>query len=340
MSNHYYEPVAGSPGTWSRCVPTSTSNGYYTPVSTLSSRDSSGSVRGNHSAGAPTLKRESPPMPRFRRMESSLPTARHRMSPPPTSPPNGAPVFKRAGTFPLIIHQDSPRESFQARRGVTLPVYVPNLPPTPPYSTPSRSSKRRSQLSSRSQSSTASRSPVKIIQGDRLSLVRSPSPIEIAIPPPIVREKPIYSPRHSYRKSDASIISPLPATVYVPGEGDEEDELLPEREEDPYELHMQRPNHNRVYHTLPRSTQDSVTEMSSFQVPSSPSSHHLDALGAFLPPQRELSYGEPTQADLVSLWSAAQGAKRIPGTQNGAGKTFVLNMYRLVFHNHTTDTPF
>lgn len=339
MSNHYYEPVAGSPGTWSRRVPTSTSNGYYTPVPTLSSSDSSGSVRGNHSAGAPTPKRESPPMPRFRRIETSSSTTGHRIS-PPTSPPNGTPVFKRADTFPLIIHQNSPRQSFQASRGVTLPVYVTNPPPTPPYSAPSRSSKRRSQLSSRSQSSTASRSPVRIIQGDRLSLVRSPSPIEIAIPPPIVRDKPIYSPRHSYRKSDSSIISPLPATVYIPGEGEEEDELLPEREDDPYELHMQRPKNNRVYHTLPRSTQDLVTEMSSFQIPSSLTSHHLDTLDTFLPPRRALSYGEPTQADLVSLWSAAQGAKRIPGTQNGAGKTFVLNMYRLVFHSHAINAPF
>jgi len=341
MSSHYYEPVAGSPGISSGRVPTSTSNGYFTPVSTPSSRGSSGSVRGNYSAGIPTPKKESPSTARFRRMEASLPTAGHGVYPPTASPPSATPVFKRVGTFPTIIHQDSPPGKPQTiRKEVTLPVYIPNLPPTPPYPTPSRSSKRRSQIARLSQGSTGSRTPVRIIQGDSHSLVRSPSPIEIAIPPPIVNEKPIYSPRHSYRKSDASIISPLPATVYVPGEGDEEDELLPEREEDPYELHMQRPNPNRVYHTSPKSIQGSIDAMSNFRVPSSPTSHRLDTLDTFLPPRRALTYGEPTQADLVGLWSAAQGAKRIPGTQNGAGKTFVLNMYRLVFHNHETDTAF
>ncbi|RPA92382.1 hypothetical protein L873DRAFT_195931 [Choiromyces venosus 120613-1] len=326
MSGHHYEPVVGSPRIPSRRVPTSASNGYFTPVSTLSSRDSSGWVRGNYSAGAPTPKKESPPMPRFRRMETSPPITSHRVS-SPSSLASVTPVFKRMDTLPPIIHQNSPPGKPQTRRRETnpLPVYIPNPPPTPPYSTPSQSSKRRSQLSSRSQSSNRSHSPVRIIQGDRLNLVRSPSPIEIAIPPPTLKEKPVYNPGHSYRESDASSIAPLPATVYVPGEGGEEDQLLPEREEDIYELHMQRPSHNSIYHTPPESMRDSVAEMSGFQVPPSPVLHHLDS--TFLP-RRALSYGEPTQADLIGLWSAAQGAKRIPGTQNEAGKTFVLNMYR------------
>jgi len=334
MSSHYYKPVAGSPRSLSGGVPPSTSNGYLTPVSTPSSRGSPGSIRGNYSPGIPTPKKESPPMPRFRRMERSSTTAGHRVSHPPASPPSTTPVFKRVGSFPTVIHQDSPPWSFRIRSEVAFPVYVPNPPPTPPYSAPSRSSKRGSQLARRSQGSAGSRSPVRIIQGDSHSFVRSPSPIEIAIPPPMVDERPIYSQRHSYRKSDLSIIYPLPATVYVPGEGDEEVELLPEREDDPYELHMQRPNYNRVYRASPKSTQGSIAAVSGFQAPSPPTSHRLDTLDAFLPPRRALSYGEPTQADLVSLWASAQGAKRIPGTQNEAGRTFVLNMYRLVFHNH------
>jgi len=48
----------------------------------------------------------------------------------------------------------------------------------------------------------------------------------------MVDQKPIYSQRHAYRESDSSIISPLPTTVYVSGEGDEEDGLVPESEED------------------------------------------------------------------------------------------------------------
>ena len=96
---------------------------------------------------------------------------------------------------------------------------------------------------------------------------------------------------------------------------------------------MQRPNHHRVYRASSKTTQDSIAPMSSFQVPSLPTSPHLDALDAFLPPRRALSYGVPTQANLVSLWAAAQGVKRIPGTRNGAGRAFVLNMYRSASHN-------
>jgi len=109
-----------------------------------------------------------------------------------------------------------------------LPGYVPNAPPSLPYSTPSRSLKRRSQLARRSQGSTGSRSQASIIQGDSRNLARPPSPLKIAITPPMVDEKPIYSQRHSYRKLDSSIISPLRATLYVPGEGDKEAGLLPE----------------------------------------------------------------------------------------------------------------
>jgi len=91
-------------------------------------------------------------------------------------------------------------------------------------------------------------------------------------------EKPIYTPRRSYRKSDVSIIYPLLATVYVPGGGGEGDKLLPGLEEDPYELlvHMQRPNYNRVYSVSPKSTKGSISTVTSFQVPSLPTLQHLD----------------------------------------------------------------
>ena len=100
----------------------------------------------------------------------------------------------------------------------------------------------------------------------------------------MVDEKPIYTPRRFYRKSNVSIIYPLPATVYVPGEGDEGDELLPGREDDPYELYMQRLNYNRVYCVSPKYTEGSIATVSSFQVSSLPTLRHLDSLDA-LPPQ-------------------------------------------------------
>ena len=163
MSSHYYEPVTGSPGASPGCVITSTSNGYFTPVATPSSRDFSGSVRGTYSAGIPTLKKESPPTPRFRRMENSSRISGHVVSHPPVLPPRAIPVFKKVGTFPTVIQQDSPPAGFRIRSEVE---------PTPPYSTPSRSSKRGSQLARRSQGVTRSRSPVTTIKGDGYSLVR------------------------------------------------------------------------------------------------------------------------------------------------------------------------
>ncbi|KAG0136149.1 hypothetical protein HOY82DRAFT_599701 [Tuber indicum] len=306
-------------------------------MSTLSSLPSLVSSRGTNSVGGPTPK-ESPPMPRFRRMEAPSPITGHGVS-SPTSPPDATPELKKMGKLPLIIHQDSPpgRSRTGRRETIPLPIYVPNPLPTPPYSTPPQSSKRRSQLSSRSRSSAISHSPVRILQGDRFSLVRSPSPIEIAIPPPTVEERPVYNPGHWYRKSDASSVAPLLATVYVPGEGDEEDELPPE--EDVYELHMQGPNKNRLHHTPPKSTRGSVPEMSGFREAPPPIPHYLDTFHATLPSYRTLSYGEPTQADLVSLWCVARGAKRIPGTQSETGRTFVLNMYRQAPLEHPNPVP-
>jgi len=80
--------------------------------------------------------------------------------------------------------------------------------------------------------------------------------------------------------------------------------------------------------------------MPSFQVPFLPTSRHLDALDVSLPRRPALSYGGLTQADLASLGAAAQGAKRIPGTGNGAGRTLFLNMYRSAFYNYAVDTIF
>ncbi|PWW76376.1 hypothetical protein C7212DRAFT_363227 [Tuber magnatum] len=254
MSGHHYEPVVGSPRTLSGYVPISTSNRYFTPMSTLSGHRSPGSSRGNYSAGGPTPK-ESPPMPRFRWMEASLPITGHRVS-SPTSPPPATPEFKK---------------------------------------------------------------------------------MEIAIQPPTVEDKPVYNHGHWYRKSDDSSNAPLPATVYVPGEGGEEDELLPE--EDIYELHMQRPNNSSVYHTPPKSMWGSVPEMSGFRAALSPIPHYPDTSDTTLLSYSALSYSEHTQTDLVSLRSAAQGAKRMPGTQNEEGKTFVLNMYRQAPLEHPNPVP-
>jgi len=176
MSSYYYELFGGSPRLLSGCVPTFTSNGYFMPVSTPSSRDSSSPVRGNYSTGITTPKKESPPITRFRRMEGSWKTTGHGLSLPPASPPSSAPVFKRVGTFPRVIFKHSPPGRFRIRSEVAFPGSVPNPPPTPPYSTPSRSSKRRSQLARGSHGLTGSRSPVRIIQGDSRNLARPPSP--------------------------------------------------------------------------------------------------------------------------------------------------------------------
>ena len=139
----------GSPGTPSRCIPTCTSNRHFTPVSTLSSRDSSGSSPGNYSGRGLTPK-ESLPMPGFGRIEPSLPFTGQRTSSSPSSPPSTIPVFEKMGKLPLIIHQGSPpgRSQNRMRETTLLPVYVPNSLPNPLYSTPSQSSKQRSQLQS------------------------------------------------------------------------------------------------------------------------------------------------------------------------------------------------
>ncbi|KAG0133081.1 hypothetical protein HOY82DRAFT_605117 [Tuber indicum] len=230
MSSHYHEPISGSPRPLSGCVPTYMSMDI-SPVSTTCSRDCSGSVQGNNSTGITTPKKESPPIPRFRGMEGFSTSTGHGLSRPPASPPSSTLVFEKVGTFQTVIHQHSPPGRFSIRSEVAFPGSVPNPPPTAPHSTPLRSSKWGSQLVRGSSGSTGSRSPVGIIQGDSHNLARPPSHIEISIPPPIVDDKPIYIQRHPYRKLDSSIISPLRATVYIPGEGDK-DGLLPDSEEE------------------------------------------------------------------------------------------------------------
>ena len=115
---------------------------YFTPVSTLSSRDCTSPVQGNYSAGITTPTNESQPIPRLCRMECSSTTTGHGISLPPGSPLSSTPVFKKISTFPTVIYQHSPPVRFHIRSEVTLPGSVPNPPPSSPYSIPSRSSKR------------------------------------------------------------------------------------------------------------------------------------------------------------------------------------------------------
>ena len=113
----------GVPGAFPGCVPTSTSNGYFTPAATPSSRDSSGSVRGNYSAGIPTPKKESLPMQRFRRMEHSSTISEHGISHLPVLRLRAIPVFKRVGTLPPGLSQEG---GFRFRSEVALPVSTTN----------------------------------------------------------------------------------------------------------------------------------------------------------------------------------------------------------------------
>jgi len=113
----------GGPGTFPGCVPTSTSNGYFTPAVTPSSRDSSGSVRGNYSAGIPTPK-ESLPMQRFRRMEHSSTISEHGISYLPVLRPRAIPVFKRVGTLPPGLSPEGGGVRFRSE--VASPVSTTN----------------------------------------------------------------------------------------------------------------------------------------------------------------------------------------------------------------------
>lgn len=184
-------------------------------------------------------------------------------------------------------------------------MYAPNPLPTPPYTkTPPQQYTNR-----RSHSPHNSQSPAN---------ARSPSPIEIAIPPPFGPDSLLVGGgvaiHHHHQRSDTSSVVPLPATVYVPGEGDEEDGGLLRGEG------TGRP----VYDTPPDSMRESLVE--------APGDYYMPVSPGPGAPRRALSYGESmSQGDMIGLWNAAEGAKRVLGARGGTGgRTYVLNMYRSV----------
>jgi len=144
ITSHYYEAVVGSPRPLSGCIPTFASMDIslrcrLPPAATVlvSSEE--------------TIRLRSQPQRRSRRQSQdsagwnvlqqlpgvdSLFLQAHRLD---------LPRYPR-GQVPSqwFIYQHSPLRRFRIRSEVALPGYVPNPPPSQPYSTPPRRLKRRS----------------------------------------------------------------------------------------------------------------------------------------------------------------------------------------------------
>lgn len=193
--------------------------------------------------------------------------------------------------------------------------------------------------------------------GSLKSLQLAPEPIEIAIPPvthsgtpptqgtfgrtdshryqrvPVITSPPQTpefdtSPKQTYRKSSASTIVPLPSTVYVPGVGDTVSSVGSEKQ-------------GWYTHRRDRSV-SAPTPLSSLFTPLR-SERSPSMSSPFLPlepetppmaPHHPLLYSSPSmpssQVELVGLWNAAKGSARGVQKPKDSGKTYILNMYRLV----------
>lgn len=130
-------------------------------------------------------------------------------------------------------------------------------------------------------------------------------------------------------KSNASTIVPLPSTVYVPGVGDNVSTISTheiENERHSYHDREQR-SHFSVCDT-PSMSAKSPSISSSF-LPVEPDTPVISAPN--LPQPYDQTSMVPSQAGLVGLWEAAQRSGTVVENAVNSGRTYALNMYRLVY---------
>lgn len=134
------------------------------------------------------------------------------------------------------------------------------------------------------------------------------------------------SPIYRHRRSDASTIVPLPSTVYVPGVGDNVGSTVPSHDagdwrHDYYD--RQERSCFSVCDTPPLSAKS--PSMSSPFLPVAPDTP--------VTPGPDM-YGRTSvvssQSGLLGLWKSAQGNEDIAGNASDGGRTYALNMCRLV----------
>lgn len=129
-------------------------------------------------------------------------------------------------------------------------------------------------------------------------------------------------------KSNASTIVPLPSTVYVPGVGDNVSTIASheiENERHSYHDREQR-SHFSVCDTPPMSAKS--PSISSPFLPVEPDTPVISAPN-FPRPYDQTSMVS-SQAGLVGLWGSAQRSGTVVENAVNSGRTYVLNMYRLV----------